>query len=328
MAASPLPPEEVERIRSAFVRCGRNVERTARETRRSKNTVRYYTTDLKGGAAAKREPTAPAVAARLPDPAPEAGGPGLPEPEVEQYEDYRIDTAGAWLVVSDIHLPYHDKRAIEAAVREAERRSVAGVILNGDVLDFYQCSRFSKDPSKPRIKTEIEKGRQLLEWLRSRFPRARLVFKEGNHDERLRNFLADRAPELFDLDDLHLPNLLRADGVGVEWVGDRRVIQLGKLPVIHGHEYRGSGGVMPARWLFIRAWSNALCGHFHQPSHFPATSLDNREMGVWSTGCACFLHPYYSRKNAWRHGYAVVEVNAGGTFEVTNREVLKDGRVV
>jgi predicted phosphodiesterase len=288
-------------------------------------------TEPVGGAA----PAPVAGPARMPDPAPRlpapdpmAGGPSMPEPHHEVYEDYRVDAGGAWLVISDIHLPFHDKRAVESAVREAERRNVTGVILNGDILDFYQISRFSRDPSKPRIKDEIQKGRQLLEWLRSRFPRARLLFKEGNHDERLKTYLSERAPELFDLDDLHLPNLLRASDYGVEWVGDRRVIQLGKLPVIHGHEYPGSGGVMPARWLFIRAWSSALCGHFHQPSHFPATSLDNREMGVWSTGCACFLAPYYRRKNAWRHGYAMVDIGSGGVFEVANREVLKDGRVV
>jgi len=327
--ADTLSEEKQALIRECLA-AGMSYSATGRAVDCGHSTVRRYAERWgkpSGGHAAPAPQLTP-FPVTLPDPAPEAGGPGLPEPEYEVYEDYKIDTPGAWAVLSDIHLPYHDKRTIEAAVREAERRNVAGVILNGDTLDFYQISRFSRDPSKPRVKNEIEKGRQLLAWLRSKFPRARLVFKEGNHDERLKNFLSERAPELFDLDDLHLPNLLRAADVGVEWVGDRRVMQLGKLPVIHGHEYQGGGGVMPARWLFIRAWSSALCGHFHQPSHFPVTSLDGREMGVWSTGCACFLNPYYRRKNPWRHGYAMIEVGAGGLFEVTNREVLKDGRVV
>jgi predicted phosphodiesterase len=195
----------------------------------------------------------------IPDPDEIAGGPSLPDPDSEVYEDYRVDSPGTWLVLSDTHIPYHDKRAIELAVAEGRRRSVVGVLLNGDILDFYQISRFSRDPSRPRVKSEIEKGRQFIAWLRSQFPRAMIVFKEGNHDERLRTYLADRAPELFDLDDLELSRLLRASDAGVEWVGDRRVVMLGKLPVIHGHEYQGSGGVMPSRWLFIRSWSSALC---------------------------------------------------------------------
>lgn len=264
----------------------------------------------------------------LPEPAPEAGGPSLPDPVAQSYEPYRVDGPGWYVVIGDIHIPYHDPNTIKAAVREAEQKGAVGVVLNGDVLDCYQLSHHYREPDAPRMKEEIEKGRQLLQWLRSRFPRGRIIFKEGNHDERLRRYLAQKAPELFVLEDVRLSRLLRADEHGVEWVQDKRVIDLGKLPVIHGHEYQGSGGVMPARWLFIRAWSNALCSHFHQPSHFTALTLDRREMGVWSTGCACYLHPAYRPITPWRHGYAMVEVFAGGGFQVVNREVLRDGRVV
>lgn len=335
MPAAQLSAQKKAEIKAGFA-VGEPIQHLSRRIGVTPNTLRRYRDNphlldnivepVKP--APRRAPRPVDSSPRLPDPAPEAGGPSLPEPESEVFEDHRIDTLGAWLVISDIHLPYHDKRAIELAVNEGRQRGIAGIILNGDILDFYQISRFSRDPSRPRVKAEIEKGQQLLEWLRSQFRRARIVFKEGNHDERMKTYLADRAPELFDLDDMQLPNLLRAANYGVEWVGDRRTIQLGKLPIIHGHEYQGSGGVMPARWLFIRAWSSALCGHFHQPSHFPVTSLDNREMSVWSTGCACFLHPYYRRRNPWRHGFAMVEISTGGGFQVTNREILKDGRVV
>ncbi len=327
-----LPDARRKEILETFRRT-KSVRETARICGCHDDTARKYGRDAfnkaEGGKPATVSPqTPPQVTHFLPEPAPEAGGAGIPEPEHEVFEDYKIDTTGTWLVISDIHIPYHDVRTIQMAVQEAKRQNVTGIILNGDTLDFYQLSRFCKDPSKPRVKSEIEKGQELLRYLRGTFPKARLIYKEGNHDERLKHYLSERAPDLFELDDLHLPNLLRAKDVGVEWVGDRRMMQLGKLPVLHGHEYQGSGGVMPARWLFIRAWSNALCGHFHQPSHYSVTAADNREMGVWSLGCACFLHPYYRRKNEWRHGFAMVEVHAGGNFEVRNREILKDGRLV
>ncbi len=270
------------------------------------------------------EPTA----FRLPEPMPEGGGPELPDPVPQSYEPFRIDTAGRWLILSDTHMPYHDKRTIMEAVGEAKRVGATGILLNGDILDCYQLSSHFKEPDKGRFKEEIEVGKAFLDWLRAQFPKARIVFKEGNHDERLRRYLAERAPALFGIDEVDLRNILGLANRGIEWVGDKRVIQLGKLPVVHGHEFRGGGGVNPARWLFLRAVSTALCGHFHRTSEHNEQGLDMRLHGVWSVGCACFLYPQYDPNNKWNHGYALADVAADGTFQITNRKILRDGRLV
>lgn len=263
----------------------------------------------------------------LPDPAPEAGGPTLPEPEPLSYDAFDVDTTGTWLVISDLHIPYHDTQTICRAFEEARSMGAVGVLLNGDILDCYQLSRHYKEPDKGRFKDSIEKGRQFLAWARSQLPRGRIVFKEGNHDERLRHYLAERAPDLFDLPDMDLRNLLRGDDKGIEWVADKRIINLGRLPVVHGHEFRGGGGVNPARWLFLRSVSTAMCGHFHRTSEHHEQGLDRRLHGVWSVGCACYLFPAYDPNNKWNHGYALVDVARDG-FRVTNRRILRDGRVV
>ena len=134
----------------------------------------------------------------LPDPAPEAGGPSMPEPFHESYEPFTID-GGPVGLLSDPHIPYHDMATIKGWVDECVRMAVKTIFLNGDVLDFYQLSDFMRDPAMPRMREEILKGRQFLEYLRSRFPRARIVYKEGNHDERLERYLANLAPELLGL---------------------------------------------------------------------------------------------------------------------------------
>lgn len=266
-------------------------------------------------------------APRLPDPAPEAGGPSLPEPCKLDYTGLHVDTPGHWGVLSDIHIPCHDKRTIEKFVEECQQRSVKGILLNGDVLDMCQISDHIKDPTAPGMKEEIEKGRAFLAWLRSKFPQARIIYKEGNHDDRLKRFLAQRAPEIYDLDDIFLPNLLRVNDVGAEWVGDKRVIHLGKLPVIHGHEYSGGGGVMPARWFYLRTGGSVLGGHFHQSSFYPFRTIKDEEVGCWSTGCACYLSPAYRPLNQWNHGWAMVELYQGGGYYVQNRRLLKSGQL-
>lgn len=263
----------------------------------------------------------------LPDPAPEAGGPRLPEPVVQTYEPYRVDGAGTWGVLCDPHLPYHDKQTIEAWADECRSRGVAGLLLNGDVLDCYQLSHHYREPDKGRFRDELEAGQQFFAWLRSRFPKARICYKLGNHDERLRRYLADRAPALFDIPECDLPALLHTDKYGIEVVANKRVVRLGKLSVVHGHEFARGGGVMPARWLYLKAGATALCGHFHQPSHYTFRTLDDREQSVWSVGCACYLKPEWLPNNQWSHGYAVVRVDADGSFQVDNRRVMH-GRVV
>ena len=185
-----------------------------------------------------------------------------------------------------------------------------------------------RDPAMPRMREEILKGRQFLEYLRSRFPKARIVYKEGNHDERLERYLASLAPELLGLEDLELESLLRAKDFGVEWVKDKRVVMCGKLPVVHGHEYRGGGGVMPARWLYLRTGESTLCGHFHQPSFYSFRTITGKEVGTWSVGCACHLTPKYARLNQWARGWAVIEIAKDGGYHVHNRRLLKDGRAV
>jgi predicted phosphodiesterase len=265
--------------------------------------------------------------AALPLPAPEAGGPSLPEPAALDYTPFAIDTTGTWGVISDIHLPFHDLRTINSWVDDCKRMNVAGILLNGDVLDCFMVSDHFKESNKPRMKEEIEKGRQLLGYLRATFPRARIVYKTGNHDERLARYLATRAPEVFDLDDIQLEALLRAKDHGVEWVSEKRVIMLGKLPVVHGHEYQGGGGVMPARWLFLRTGETAMTGHFHQPTFYSFRTITGHEVGMWSLGCACHLAPQYRPLNQWRHGWAMTEVFSGGAFHVHQRQLLKSGQV-
>ncbi len=78
------------------------------------------------------------------------------------------------LVLSDVHFPYHDEEALGSAIQYGIQEQVNTVLLNGDILDFYQLSRFDKDPSKPKMKTELEQGRWFMKALRTAFPKARI----------------------------------------------------------------------------------------------------------------------------------------------------------
>lgn len=255
--------------------------------------------------------------------------PSIPAPVDRTYTPFDLPEPGTWLVLSDVHLPYHDRKTVESATKTAQKNRVAGVLLNGDIMDAHGLSSFDKDPSAPRYIAEVEAAKGLLTYIRDRLPQARIVYKEGNHEERLPRHLMRHSPALCGLPSVTIPSILDFGKYDVEWVGDRRVIRLGRLNVIHGHEYRSTiqAPVNPARGLFLRAKSTALCGHFHQTSEHHEPDITGKAKGCWSTGCACQLSPAYSPLNKWNHGFALVEVAKGGAFSVRNFRVM-DGEVV
>lgn len=330
MPAHPLSAERRAALKAAL-QAGESIQKINRRLHICPNTVRFYAAnpDRLDAAPVKAMPSrATKAATSLPAAKHEAKEePSLPDARPESYDSLRIDAPGRWLVISDIHAPYHDRKTIELAVSEAHRRGIVGVLLNGDTLDSHEISNHDKDPTAPRYIEEIEVGRKLLGWVRGQFPKARLVLKEGNHEERLNRYIIQRAPALFGLEGIDLHSLLHLKDVGAEWVGEKRVIKLGKLCVVHGHEYRGGGGVMPARWLYLRTRYVSMCGHFHRTSEHGERNINSTEERSWSTGCACYLFPKYMPLNSWNHGFAFVDVGRDGSFAVENKRVF-DGQVV
>lgn len=236
------------------------------------------------------------------------------------------------LVMSDLHIPFHDRRAIESAVRFAKKWNPDCVLLNGDMADFYSISRFERHPTLVFLSHEIRRARQFLSWLRGCFPKARIVLKFGNHEERWERYLWHKAPELVGFESLGLDMVLKADlndGVGalpwLEFVKDQRCILLGKLPVFHGHELGRSSIAPPvsaARGAFLRALHHVLIGHTHQHSTHTEKTIRDKLIICFSTGCLCDLHPRHARVNKWSHGFALVHTGRGGAFTVDNKRVV------
>lgn len=250
---------------------------------------------------------------------------GLPEPIKKRRGSVLVDTVGVTLLMSDIHIPHHDKAAIEVAVKEGKRRKANVIILNGDILDCYSISRFDKDPSHPKLLEEIRMGQQLFKYLRAQFPSARIIWKEGNHEERFGMFIRNNAPALFGFPCLAWESLLNVEAYGVEFVGDKARIDLGKLAVFHGHEFQG-GTCAPAnaaRTLFLRAKCNAICGHHHTSSSNREKTAKGKQIATWTVACLCDLNPQWNSVNRWDHGFATIENHTGGGFSVQNSVVFE-----
>ena len=231
--------------------------------------------------------------------------------------------------MSDVHIPYHNLKALTAAIAEGKRQEVRKIVLNGDQLDSHWLSSFMKDPRKRHFKSEIEMCRQFLEALRDQFPKAEITWKNGNHDERYEKYLMQNAPELFSVKEVQLNNVLHLLDYQIDYVTDKRVINFGKLHIVHGHEYKESiiAPVNPARGLFLKANASALMGHLHISSQHNTKTIGEKLIICWSTGCLSELHPAYGPLNRWNHGFAVAHLSSSGDYEVENKTLL-NGRIL
>lgn len=253
-----------------------------------------------------------------------------PESIAKEWTSFILDTPKN-LIISDLHIPFHDPAALEVAVARGVKWQPDCLLINGDFGDFYSISRFDKDPTVSHLRDEIDAMRQGLGWLRQKFPKARIVYKLGNHDEWWEAYLCRKAPELVGLNCTKLENILTediGDGTGeiggIEFVKDQRRIMLGKLPVLHGHEL-GKGfapPVNPARGAFLKAIDHILVGHHHQYSTHQSKTIMGKIIVTFSTGCLCQMNPKFARVNQWAHGFAEVEVSKGHAFEVRNWRIV------
>jgi len=250
----------------------------------------------------------------------------LPETDETEWLPYDIPKAVTrLLILSDVHIPYHNIEAVTLALQYGKEKKVNGIMLNGDILDFYGLSSFEKDPRKRRFSEELEMGRQFLRILRKEFDGVPIYFKLGNHCERYERYLRVKAPELLDVSEFRLDVLLKFGEIGVELIDSMRIVHFGKLNIMHGHEFGRSvfSPVNPARGLFTRTKENCIIGHHHQTSSHAETSLNGDVINTWSTGCLSELHPSYMPINKWNLGFAYVEREPDGQFTVHNHTIIK-----
>jgi len=251
----------------------------------------------------------------------------LPDAEPVEFQWHTLpEEVDRWLIVADIHVPYHDHKALSTCLAHADG-NCDGVLINGDGADAYQLSHFMRDPRKRKFSEEIKSWCKVLDAFKELKPK-RLIWKAGNHEFRLERYLMQKAPELFDVDVFNWPTFCQLKERGVEWIPACDPIKHHELTIIHGHEWgnRFSSPVNPARGAFLKAHDCTLEAHGHRTSHHVEHTLRGRSISCWSIGCMCDLNPgYRPLGNKWNHGFAYL--NTGSSWNVENMRIV-NGEVV
>lgn len=215
------------------------------------------------------------------------------------------------LIVGDLHFPYHDPRAVEAALRRARQLKPQTIVVNGDLLDCEDLSRFPKDPrTTAKFEAELELAKDFLR----RLPPCRLLLTMGNHEERIQRLLWKQAPALSGLACLRVPALL---GLSSGHYRDRP-FRIGRLLVQHGEAY----GTTAAR-KSLDKWPglNVVQGHSHRLSQI----WRRTHLGTFSSvegGCLCDLSPSYCHLPDWQQGWTVWDGKELHLERVENGKIL------
>ena len=250
----------------------------------------------------------------------------LPDSIAEPFKDFKLPQ-GKPLVMSDVHIPYHDMKAVEACLDYADKYNPDSILFNGDIADFYSISRWEKNPEERNLSRELMLCRQFLSHMRERFPKTRILYKIGNHEERWEKYMWLKAPELSGVSDFQIYDILDFAKYGIEEIKGKQKIKGGKhLTIIHGHEIFGANApVNFARTLQTNLGVCPIAGHRHQTSEHAFKNADNKHTHCWSLGCLCDMQPEYAVFNKWNHGFATIEL-CGNVFNVDNKRII-DGEI-
>ena len=218
-----------------------------------------------------------------------------------------IKLEGKTAVLCDIHFGVHDRQALIAAIQYARSEQVENIVLNGDVIDGSRISRHPKTADMPKFLDELELCKPFLKGLRADFPNARILFKSGNHEDRLQAYLMQNAQEVAGL--LDWTTLLGLEPIGIEYVDTTQFMRVAETFILHGHEVKIGGGVNPARSLLLKSFETAVMGHVHKTSFSHGRGLSGKYIKTYTVGCLCKTKQGYMPHSQSNNGMAIIEAN-------------------
>lgn len=200
----------------------------------------------------------------------------------------------------DVFEPLHDPRALEVARLVLADLKPDTIILQGDLLDFSELSKYEADSKHfgDTLQVSINGLHRYLASLRADNPDARMVGLAGNHEARLAKSVLRHNAQLANIKRANIPEewhvlsvpfLLRLDELGIEWHGGYPANEYrhsDTLTFIHGQQVR-SGGSTAALYSKQHPDTNVVFGHIHRNEVHGRTDRDGNQYAAISFGALC-----------------------------------------
>lgn len=228
------------------------------------------------------------------------------------------------IVLSDIHVPYHNHRATKTAFEFIKQEKPQIVAINGDAIDFYAISRYSKDPKRRlELPSEISEFNDFLSDLQEAAGKAQIIYVSGNHEARWNKYLRDHAVELEGLRVLSLPEVFQLKKRNIIWAKDG--FTYGSCFVVHGDGlFGGKSGFTVTKWM-DRYMASCVVGHIHRLAVVHRRTATGRLFGV-EAGTLSSFDPSYEMTGFadWQTGFASLTRYKNGLIVPAIHEIVND----
>lgn len=250
--------------------------------------------------------------------------------ELKQRQEYRKNrkVKGSYssrgveriLVLSDVHVPDHDRKVWTTSLEIAKDVKPTEVILLGDFLEMASVSMHG-GAELEKLTEDFMAGRMALKALREVVGEdCRITYMEGNHESRLTRFLMSKAPQL--RDSLSFQVGLGLEDLDIDWISEaKQPITRGDLDLTHGHQdlrerpSKYHSGKMAD--VYGRPGRTVMYGHTHKPQTYTRPTVGGHATSV-GLGCARTLAPgwLHGAQAGWVHQIAMVYLTPAGRSHI------------
>lgn len=224
------------------------------------------------------------------------------------------------IVVSDTHDLYMDPLIRRAIVSEAATGDYHGTILNGDIYDFYEVSKYGKTPQWVNLAAARDYNRQFFYELRDAMPDGQIDLIEGNHEYRMIKKCIEipEMAETLGLTGFDLPRLFRLDDLEINYVGEKDFRTPDKPTWVRdpaapqGKFYYNAFFATHLPNFHKNAGVPGTHGHVHKFTAIQKYSLLFGNHHWWVTGAGCIRKAEYARGGTmlWNSGFLTVIINS------------------
>lgn len=236
-------------------------------------------------------------------------------------------------IVPDVHVPYHDKKALALALKLLHIFPPDELVVIGDFLDLYCMSDYIADPRRPNnLLKEVRRGDHILNTLRNTVKLdGRAVYCVGNHEERLVKRIREKLPALEGA--VGLKTILNLDRWKVVPYG--KALRIGK--VWFSHDF-GAAGSNAGRATLLAVGDNCVFGHSHRGgTTYGGTALGTKHVALNVGWLGDPKHAEYMSDTAknrdWIHGLGHILMEKNGVAHAQfipflNGRAVVDGRLI
>jgi len=243
--------------------------------------------------------------------------------------------------------PFHDRKILDLSIKLTRETEPDLIVVLGDMLDLAEWSL--KFQRKPEMFFTTQSTLIELHWwlaqLRKAAPEAKIVYLEGNHEDRIMRAIVENMKSAYMLkaaDDvkgdpmLSVPNMLGLDSLDIEYIGNYPNNEYwinDNLVCIHGDKVSSVPGKTAGN-VVKDARASVIMGHSHRLEMASKTIYARRGDVTYralSLGCMAKIGgktPGTKEKQNWQNALGVVKYKEGNDIFEMYPLFIQHGRMI